>query len=74
MNRLTIGLALLALSGCSICRNHETACAAVTLVAVGSIALSMNHSRNQTTGTDGRDYTIGPPLTPNCNVYPEMCK
>jgi len=58
MNRLTIGLALLALSGCSICRNHETACAAVTLVAVGSIALSCNHSDHRPSPTP--DYTINP--------------
>lgn len=60
MKTLTLVLAVLALTGCETCKQYPTACAAVTLVAVGSIAMAANHGHNRTTGADGRDYTIQP--------------
>lgn len=60
MNKLFLALAVLALTGCATCQKYPTACAAVTLVAVGSIAMAANHGHNRTTGADGRDYTIQP--------------
>lgn len=55
--KATVLLLALALTGCATCREYPTACAAVTLVAAGSLALSAGHSRNSTTG---HDYTIEP--------------
>jgi hypothetical protein len=57
MNKLTIGLALLALTGCATCERHPIACA----VLVGSIVLSVPHivdHKTGTSGTDGRDVHV----------------
>lgn len=70
MKAATALLLTLALTGCATCRNHPTACAAVTLIAAGSLALSAGHS-HQHEQEVGR---IGPPLTPDCNRFPEMCR
>jgi len=69
MNRLTIGLALLALGGCSICQKHETACFVGATILAGSIVASQ-HGHNSNSGVDGRDYTIIPVDCTN----PQVCK
>lgn len=51
-------LAIASLSGCAICREHQTACATAGWVAATAVVLSATNGRNATTGTDGRDYTI----------------
>lgn len=70
MNKAIALLLALALTGCATCREYPTACAAVTLIAAGSLALSAGHS-HQREQEGGR---IGPPLTPDCTLFPEMCK
>ena len=70
MNRLTIGLALLALTGCATCDRHPVACGVAMTLVVGSLAA--NAGRHGTQADPDRQMSI--PLTPNCSVYPEMCK
>ena len=69
MNKLTIGLALLALSGCAICQKHETACFVGATLVAGSIIASQ-HGHRSSSGTDGRDYTIIPVTCTD----PQVCK
>lgn len=63
--KATVLLLALALTGCATCRQYPTTCSAVALVAIGSIALSAGHSRNQTTGTDTHDVTLQPVVCTN---------
>lgn len=60
MNKLALSLALLALTGCTFCREHKTTCAVVGWAAATTVALSATNGRNHTGGVDGRDYTILP--------------
>jgi hypothetical protein len=50
----------MALSGCTFCREHETACAVAAGVAVVGVGLSFKHGHDTHSGVDGRDYTITP--------------
>jgi hypothetical protein len=59
VNKLIAALALLALPGCAICQQHETACFVTATLVAGSIVASQ-HSHNRSSGLDGRDYTIIP--------------
>jgi hypothetical protein len=58
VNKLFLAIALTALTGCATCKQYPTACAAIALVAAGSIALSASHSDHRSSPTP--DYTIKP--------------
>lgn len=64
--KATVLLLALALTGCTLCREHPTACAAVTIVAAGSLALTAGSSN------PNHPHDIG--LQPvNCS-NPQVCK
>lgn len=73
MKAATALLLALALTGCATCERHPVICTTAIGVGMTSLALSVHNTRpgNSASSDEGR---IGPPLTPNCTVYPEMCK
>jgi len=68
MAALLLGMAL---SGCETCERHPVACGAALVIVAGSIAASTARHGTQAPEPDGQ---MSIPLTPNCSVYPEMCK
>ena len=73
--KILTALALLTLTGCASTQRFIDRHPVITAVALGSviaIAAAMNGKHGTTAGEPDRQMSI--PLTPNCNVYPEMCK
>ncbi len=71
MTKLITALALVALSGCATCDRHPVACGVAITLVVGSLAAS---AARHASASPEEDRQMSIPLTPNCNVYPEMCK
>ena len=66
-----VAAAVAALSGCATCERHPVACGTALVFVAGSIAASTARHGTQAPEPDGQ---MSIPLTPNCNVYPSMCK
>jgi hypothetical protein len=58
--RFFVCVLAMALSGCTFCREHETACSVAAGVVVVGVGLSFKDGRDTHSGVDGRDYTITP--------------
>ena len=62
MKSIIVGVLVVALSGCAVCREHPGACAVATSVAVTSLALCMG--KNKGSGGNDHDVVIRPPSCP----------
>lgn len=72
MKRTILILAIASLTGCTFCREHQTACTAAAMVAFGSVAIAITKSHGSS--STGTDNTISIPTLPDCAKNPEQCK
>lgn len=70
MKQLALLVLGMGLVGCQFCRTHETVCA----VGVGVVAVGLELSFENRGMGKSSDPKMSTPLTPDCRVYPEMCK